>query len=525
MPAAPAVQAPAFVPHAPGGAYSAASATPAAPDDRAASGGRARVVRMVRVARVAPVGARLAVCLLVCCLCGCQLPFMGKRAATTPPPEAARQPCAVLALPASGPYAPIAAKIRRGADAARQELASAGTQVRLETLNTEAPDWLTTLAALPESCAVVGGPLRDAAYEQARTAGALEQQAFFSFVPTLRQGDEGARAWRFFPSPQDQINALVAFATDELGIASYGSFHPSDAYGQRMTGLLAQTLARRHIPLRQASYNAADPTSWSEAARPLINPVMAEGSTTPVPQTEFEALLLPDSWKNVDMLTQSLLYNGEDRLVLLGTTLWEQGLSGKQVPKAETYALAVFPGAWNPNHAPAALRKPGNDFWSALGYDFVNFAVALGLEKRLTTPEITARAQRAAPAVRAMPPIAWDNAGTASQRLFLFQVSPAGMTPLNVAQFRAARAAVLERAALRMQGLPSVDAEGNPLAPPAAPGGEASAAGAPAQAGGPGAGRGTAGAAQGAPGVSGTTPAIYGTTPRPSYKLRLPGQR
>lgn len=461
--------------------------------------------------------ARALLCAVALVLAGCQFPF-GKREATSPVPVAPEPTCVVLALPASGPYASIAAKIKRGATTAQQELAGAGGTLRLENVNTEAPDWLQTLAALPASCAVVGGPLRDTAYEQAQKAGALEQRAFFSFVPNLRSGEEGARAWRFFPSPQDQIDALVGFATDDLGIRSYGAFHPGDAYATRMTGLLAQNLGKRHIPLRQASYKPADPTSWSDAAQPLINPVLAEGSTTPVPQTEFEALFLPDSWKNIDMVTQSLLYNGEDRLVLLGTTLWEQGLSGRQVPRAENFALAVFPAAWNAQHAPGALKGQGNDFWTALGYDFVNFAAALALDSRLPTPQITARAQRAASVVRGMAPLSYDDAGVAHQKLYLFQVSAAGMKPLDAAAFRDTRAAVLERAALRMQGLPSVDAQGNPLVP--------GAPGAPAT---PAAATGTAGTMP-AP-TPAVTPAgtagapVLDTTPRPSYKLRLPGSR
>ena len=457
--------------------------------------------------------ARVLLCALAVALCGCQFPF-GKRDVSTPAPVAPEPACVVLALPASGPYAAIATKIRRGATTAQEELAKAGGTLRLENVNTEAPDWLQKLAALPASCAVVGGPLRDVAYEQAQKAGALEQRAFFAFVPNLKPGEEGARAWRFFPSPQDQVDALVGFATDDLGIRSYGAFHPGDAYATRMTGILAQNLGKRHIPLRQASYNAADPTSWSDAAQPLINPVTAEGSSTPVPQTEFEALFLPDSWKNIDMVTQSLLYNGEDRLVLLGTTLWEQGLSGKQVPRAENFALAVFPGAWNAQHAPGPLKAQGNDFWTALGYDFVNFAAALALDSRLTTPQVTARAQRAAGMVRGMAPLNYDDAGVAHQKLYLFQVSPSGMKPLDAAQFRDARAAVLERAALRMQGLPSVDAQGNPLVP-AAPGAPATAA--PTATTGTTVPVATPTATPGAP--------VLDTTPRPSYKLRLPGSR
>ena len=111
-----------------------------------------------------------------------------------------------------------------------------------------------------------------------------------------------------------------------------------------MTGMLEQSLAGQNMVLHKASYDPADVSSWSTAVAPLINATQAEGSSTPVPQTAFEALFLPDSWKSMDMLTTSLLYNGEDRLVLLGTTLWEQSLSGKIVPNAENTRW-LSPGA------------------------------------------------------------------------------------------------------------------------------------------------------------------------------------
>ena len=333
---------------------------------------------------------------LLGCLAACQMPFgLGQRAPQPKPqpvtPAAVTGPCVVLALPSSGTYAPIASKVRHGAQMAQNELAASGVKMRIETVNTEAADWLQRLDALPPACAVVGGPLQARNYAQAREHGQLEKRAFFTFVPSLEQGDEGARAWRFFPSPQDQIDTLINFASTGLNIRTYGAFYPTDAYGVRMTGLMEQSLASHNMLLQKASYNPADSTSWSNAVAPLINAQTPQGSKTPVPQTSFEALFLPDSWKSMEMLTTSLLYNGEDRLVLLGTTLWEQSLSGKTVANADKFALAVFPGAWNQPQAPRALQVPGTDFWNALGYDFVRFAVSMGLDSRLTTPQVTAR--------------------------------------------------------------------------------------------------------------------------------------
>jgi hypothetical protein len=390
---------------------------------------------------------------------------------------------------------------------ARQEIIGQGRPLRLEIVNTEGPRWLAELAALPRECAVVGGPLQANRYDEARKSGLAEQRTFFTFLPSLESGDEGALAWRFFPGPQDQIDALVSFATDTLNIRTYGAFYPADAFGERMTALLGQSLAARGMFLQKAPYLPGDVTVWSDAAAALLRPVTGPDGRTPVPQTAFEALFLPDSWKNMDMLCTSLLYNGEDRLVLLGTTLWEQGLSGKILSDAEKFVLAVFPGAWNPVAAPASLKAQSGDFWMALGYDFTRFAAGLDIASRLSSAEVGAKA-RAVQMPWSMAPISWDGAGAAHQNLWIFQVSPLGMTPVNAELFAQNRAAVLQRAALRMQGLPAVDAQGNPVAP---------LPGMPAQ---------NAAGADGQHAPQDQPAALpMSSTPKSSYKLSLPRAR
>jgi hypothetical protein len=415
-------------------------------------------------------------------------------------------PCIVLGLPASGPYASIAAKISKGAALARQETSGQGRPLRLEIINTEGARWLAELAALPQECAVVGSPLQAHKYDEARGSGLTEQRVFFTFLPTLESGDEGARAWRFFPSPQDQIDALVSFATDTLNIRAYGAFYPADAFGGRMTALLEQSLAARSMFLQKAPYPPGDVTVWSDAAAALLRPVTGPDGRTPVPQTAFEALFLPDSWKNMDMLVTSLLYNGEDRLVLLGTTLWEQSLSGRILSNAEKFVLAVFPGAWNPVAAPAGLKAQGGDFWMALGYDFTRFAARLDIASRLSPTEVGEKA-RAVRMLWSMAPISWDSAGVAHQNLWIFQVSPLGMTPVNAELFAQNRAAVLQRAELRMQGLSAVDAQGNPVVPA------------------PGAAGQNAVGADGQYAPQSQPEAPLSSTPKPSYKLSLPRAR
>lgn len=424
-------------------------------------------------------------------LTACQMPFLPKDQQTPAKPSSERLegPCVVLALSSK---APMSARVRHGAQLASKELAADRINVRIEYLDTDLPDWLTKLNALPESCAVVGGPMRNDAYRSAKNAGALEKRAFFGFLNNLEQGDEGVRAWRFFASPQDQIDALIGFA-DSIGVATFGAFYPNDAYGQRMTTLMAQTLAKRNATLHRASYPPASTTGWTEAAATLVKPMQgtqgAGSMAVPTPNTPFEALFVPAPWKQMDMVITSFAYNGEDRLVLMGTTAWEQGLAGRQLPNAGKYALAVFPAAWNTSNPPKALVGQGNDMWTSLGYDFVNFAVNMGIYKRLPANEVTARAMRSSMHVRALAPMHYDSQGHAHQQLYLFGVSSAGMTPMDVNAFRQARSTVLERSALRQQGLTP---EGEPVT-------TAPVMGQPAQPG-----------------------AVPTTLPTTSYKLRLP---
>ncbi len=456
----------------------------------------------------------VAVALLL--LAGCQLPGFGGHESGKAV-EAAKNPCVVLALPNSGPFAATAGKIRKGAAIAQNQLKTGGTNLRLENINTESQDWLAKLASLPPMCTVVGGPLQDRKYLEARKDDILDKKIFFTFTPGLQKGDEGKVAWRFFPSPQDQIDALTHFVTDDLNIHTYGAFYPSDTYGRRMVELLESTLGKRHIPVHKAAYDAKSPATWSESVKPIINPATPDGGKIPVPQTTFEALFVPDSWKHMDLVTQSLLYNGEDRLVLMGPMLWEQPLAGKKISKPEKFELAIFPAAWNGKRAPKALQGGGNDFWVALGYDFVNFAVTTGLAERASAADVLARAQRASSSIKAMAPINWDSDGIGRQHLYVFEVTGNGSSVANPEQFRQKRSALLERSALRMQGIqveninapePSVKADdidapaiSEPVARPviSAPVSE--------------------------PATQVAPQAPLSTTPRPSYKLSLPARR
>lgn len=352
--------------------------------------------------------------------------------------------CLALALPGSGPIAPIAQKIRSGAHAAQVELQQQGVTVDLKEIDSAAPDWLTALDALPPHCVVVGGPLRAPVYTAAKNAKATTRRHFFTFLPQLEGHEEGSVAWRFFPSPADQVNALLRFTRDELSISQYGAFYPGDTYGSRMTAIFDQAVRRSGGSVTAVSYPPASMMQWTNAAKELLQPQVL--NKVPLSTAAFGAIFLPDSWKNMEMVVTNLIYNGDDKQVLLGTTLWEQSLSGHNTVNVTHMALAIFPGAWNPAQTPQGLASVGGaDFWVALGYDFVRFGSALNLQNFATAAEVNTRILSAQRIPWGMAPMMWNGQGQASQQLFLFTPAPTGFVPLNAQEFKDKRAEILNR--------------------------------------------------------------------------------
>ncbi len=371
---------------------------------------------------------------------------VGAAQATPPPvaPSGYQNACLVLALPHSGPAASIAQKVRAGADAAKVELEQRGTQMSLHHIDTAQDTWLSQIDTLPPECAVVGGLMQRAEYTAAKSGAAMSKRNYFAFLPVLEGQDEGSLAWRFFPSPEDQVQALLGF-TAQMGIKSYGSFYPADSYGARMNTIFSESATAAGSQVQAVSYLPNDKAQWLDAATKLFQPQRI--NNIPFPTSNLGAIFLPDSWKNMDLITQAMLYNGEDRPILMGTSLWEQSLLGGQVNTTATtknYSLAIFPAAWNPASKPQALSTmPAADFWTVLGYDFVRLGSNLALAAPVPANELNTRLQSAQQMSFAMAPIKWSMNGKAKQELFLFTLTDGGVMPADASIMQQRRIMVI----------------------------------------------------------------------------------
>ena len=185
--------------------------------------------------------------------------------------------CVALALPLSGAYGPFGNKIAAGATAAQGELSKSGMMMDVRMIDTESSDWLDKLSQLPPQCVMVGGPLRADRYTAMKSRSIQQSRAVFAFLPSLEGSDEGTVAWRFFASPQDQIDAVLNF-TRNLGISSYGVLAPTDTYGQRMTDLFLKAVRTNGSTAKIATYPSGDTTSWGEVMRGFVGGTMPSTS-------------------------------------------------------------------------------------------------------------------------------------------------------------------------------------------------------------------------------------------------------
>jgi len=149
----------------------------------------------------------------------------------------------------------------------------------------------------------------------------------------------------------------------------------------------------------------------------------------------------------MELIVPNFFYFLESRQLLLGTSLWEQGLAATDHVAAHYYNLAIFPGAWNktsPSQAGqrlyAAYARDGRgepDFWAGLGYDFVRYASLLDIPGGWTAETVNAALSANTGMDWSMAPITWTNQGKASQNLFLFTPGSEGFSPADLSAIEA----------------------------------------------------------------------------------------
>ncbi len=359
--------------------------------------------------------------------------------------------CVSMLLPLSGSFQSIGNQVKDGAVAAKEVMALSGVNVTVHFVDSENPSWMQTLSSLPQTCVMVGGPLRSQVLEQAHTSGITNSKAFFAFSSQLPSSMvEGVNAWRFFTSPEDQLDAVLDYSVNDLAIHDYASFYPDDAYGIKMSELFAEDMRRRNFRLSQVSYPLEDQSAWTEIAGDLLSSVERETADgrkkLPLVTAPIGAIFVPDGFSNMEMISSVMLYQGAVDIPIFGTNLWEQSLQNKKDLKVDNYKLLVFPGEFDKTsrmygalqlQRNLLLKQKNANAWSALGYDFIQMAAALEYRDIVMhAPNMNQKLSFLQPLAWAAAPFKWDYTGKAKRSLFLFQPAADGISLLDKEAFK-----------------------------------------------------------------------------------------
>ncbi len=337
-----------------------------------------------------------------------------------------------LVLPLTGRFAATGQKVLRGASAAQKRLAAQGRAVELTVINAETADWREQLAALPASVATVGGPLLNVEALRSLSAdGSLTRRAVFAFQPDLGTIQEGAQAWRFYPSFQDQARALIELTANQLDIHSVAILAPKNRYGQRMAEVFQAEAKAKGLRLAASeTYPPDDHPRWLQSVSHLLKipDGFRHNKSMPLPMPDFGAVFMPEDWGQAELLASNFHFFEGQHLLFLGTDLWSVGLDNAQDVDDTYFQQAACPGAWwpetNGGRALQAVMDEEHmgqaDFWTALGFDFVRLGARLGLGEGWTPAEVNARLAGLKDLDYSMAPVVWNAQGQARQNLYLF---------------------------------------------------------------------------------------------------------
>ncbi len=360
--------------------------------------------------------------------------------------------CVGLILPLDGPLAETGWKVLRGAEAGRDALERNGYPVRLEIANSQAADILETLAAMDPECRMVGGPIQRDVWDRVHGANLSSQRRFFTFLPTMGEAVEGQQAWRFFAGPQDQVHTLVDLALRQMDIPGLAVLFPQDRFGEHMGEMFSREVIRMGGQITgHQSYQPGQHAEWGEAVASLLGVPSQQRrgrqDRVVLPRPPFQAVFIPDSLSDAEVLLPQFFYYDEPRLLILGPELWSQAwLQRPRHTEVQYFRLAAMPGAWwpdNPTPAARALTEITHasehppDFWTALGYDFIRFATRISQATQSSSPDrLNAHLAASTDFDWSMAPLSWNDQGQARQDLFLFQPTSQGLNLIDPVTLR-----------------------------------------------------------------------------------------
>jgi len=136
----------------------------------------------------------------------------------------------------------------------------------------------------------------------------------------------GEGIYRDFLTPKIEVENLLNFAMEKLGLSSFAIFYPDDEYGQKFANLFKETVKKREGTIVAMMKYSPKATDFGHQIKALIGNEIAEAKPEEIlkepPQFPFEAVFIPDVYLTSAFIISQFAYYNARNLIFLGTSLW-----------------------------------------------------------------------------------------------------------------------------------------------------------------------------------------------------------
>jgi ABC-type branched-subunit amino acid transport system substrate-binding protein len=316
-------------------------------------------------------------------------------------------------LPLSGPYAEFGTRALKGIELALNQFSTKETTPTFEiVIKDTASDPDRTLRAVEElveeNVAAIIGPIATA------VAAAFEAQDREIPIITLTQKDNitvvGDYVFRNFLTPRMQVEIIVSYAVNELGLNRFAILYPEEPYGKTYMNLFWDEILL--YGGKVMGIEAYDPTQtdFADPIRKLVGlyyeipkdlkeepDVFREKENPeeePEPIIDFHAIFIPDAPQKAGLVIPQLAYHDVVDVYLMGTNLWHSDKLIKMA-KQHVQGATMVDGFFAESRSDTVRRftntfrntyrqQPG--FIEAIAYD-----TAMILFDMINRPEIVSR--------------------------------------------------------------------------------------------------------------------------------------
>jgi ABC-type branched-subunit amino acid transport system substrate-binding protein len=282
-------------------------------------------------------------------------------------------------LPLTGPYAAFGNRALKGIQFALDQFNSQSNQPAFEMIVKDTcSDPNTAIKAIRQfdesRVSIIIGPIITSKY------AAKEAQIRGIPIITLSQKPDipelGDYVFRVFLTPQMQMDTLVPYAVNELGIKRFAVLYPEETYGDIFLKIFRDRVLDHGASLVAVeSYNPKQ-TDFALQIKKISKRRETNQDAVPLSKNhsinrktrhqkhevvlDFDAIFIPDNADKIALIAPQLAFYDIDNVLLMGTNLWH---SDKLIHSARNYVQeAILTDAFYAKDSKKNIKKFISDF-------------------------------------------------------------------------------------------------------------------------------------------------------------------